>query len=82
MISQGLLPKDAIDQHYEQEYQQTFGQDYKVDAEGNVMKQGRGFRRSPLRSSIDAYTKTQTERQKMVVRKKIMKSISSKWRMI
>ena len=63
LISQGLLPKDAIDQHYEQEYQQTFGQDYKVDAEGNVIEQGRGSKAQPTRSSIDAYIKNQTERR-------------------
>jgi hypothetical protein len=63
LISQGLLPKDAIDQHYEQEFQQTFGQDYKVDAEGNVIEQGRGSKAQPTRTSIDAYIKNQTERR-------------------
>ena len=63
LISQGLLPKDAIDQHYEQEYQQTFGQDYKVDAEGMSIEQGRGSKAQPTRSSIDAYIKNQTERR-------------------
>ena len=63
LISQGLLPKDAFDQHYEQEYQQTFGQDYKVDAEGLPVEQGRGSKAQPTRSSIDAYIKNQTERR-------------------
>ncbi len=63
LISQGLLPKDAIDQHYEQEYQQTFGQDYKVDADGNAIEQGRGSKAQPSRTSIDAYIKNQTERR-------------------
>ena len=58
-----MLPPDAIDQHYEQEYQQTFGQDYKVDAEGNVIEQGRGSKAQPTRGSIDAYIKNQTERR-------------------
>ena len=34
LISIGQLPADAIEQHIEQEYQQTFGQDYKTDADG------------------------------------------------
>ena len=38
LISIGQLPPDAIEQHYEQEYQQTFGQDYKVDSEGNPIE--------------------------------------------
>jgi hypothetical protein len=63
LISIGQLPADAIDQHYEQEYRQTFGQDYKVDAEGNVIEQGRGSEAQPTRSSIDAYIKNQTERR-------------------
>jgi hypothetical protein len=63
LMAQGLLPPDAIDQHYEQEFQQTFGQDYKVDAEGLPVEQGRGSKAQPTRSSIDAYIKNQTERR-------------------
>ena len=63
LISQGLLPKDAIDQHVENEYQQTFGQDYKVDADGNPIETGRGSKAQPTRTSIDAYIKNQTERR-------------------
>ena len=63
LISQGLLPKDAIEQHVEHEYRQTFGQDYKVDADGNVIEQGRGSKAQPTRGSIDAYIKNQTERR-------------------
>ena len=63
LIDQGLLPKDAIDQHFEDEYRQTFGQDYKVNADGNVIEQGRGSKAQPTRGSIDAYIKNQTERR-------------------
>ena len=46
---EGQLPPDAIEQHVEHEYRQTFGQDYKVDAEGNVIEQGRGSKAQPTR---------------------------------
>jgi hypothetical protein len=63
LISIGQLPPDAIEQHVEHEYRQTFGQDYKVDADGNVIEQGRGSKAQPTRGSIDAYIKNQTERR-------------------
>ena len=63
LISQGLLPPDAIEQHIEHEYRQTFGQDYKVDADGLPVEQGRGSKAQPARGSIDAYIKNQTERR-------------------
>ena len=63
LINQGLLPKDAIEQHFEHEYRQTFGVDYKVDAEGNPIEQGRGSKAQPTEGSIQAYIKNQTERR-------------------
>jgi hypothetical protein len=63
MIDMGLLPKDAIDQHYEHERQQTFGQNYKEDEDGNPIEQGRGSKAQPTEGSIQAYIKNQTERR-------------------
>ena len=63
LMAQGLLPQDAIEQHIEHEYQQTFGQNYKTDADGNPIEQGRGSKMQPTRGSIDAYIKNQTERR-------------------
>jgi hypothetical protein len=63
LIAQGLLPPDAVEQHIEHEYQQTFGQNYKTDADGNPIEQGRGSKAQPTRGSIDAYIKNQTERR-------------------
>ena len=63
LISIGQLPADAIEQHIENEYRQTFGQDYKVDADGNPIETGRGSKAQPTRGSIDAYIKNQTERR-------------------
>ena len=63
LINQGLLPKDAIEQHYENEYRQTFGQDYKTDADGNPIETGRGSKAQPTAGSIQAYIKNQTERR-------------------
>ena len=63
LMAQGLLPPDAIEQHIEQEYQQTFGQNYKTDADGNPIEQGRGSKAQPTRGSIDAYIKNQQERR-------------------
>ena len=63
LISIGQLPADAIEQHIENEYRQTFGQDYKTDADGNPVEQGRGSKAQPTRGSIDAYIKNQLERR-------------------
>jgi hypothetical protein len=63
LMAQGLLPPDALEQHIEQEYQQTFGQNYKTDADGNPIEQGRGSKAQPTRGSIYAYIKNQQERR-------------------
>ena len=63
LISIGQLPADAIELHIEQEYQQTFGQNYKTDADGQPIETGRGSKAQPTRSSIDAYIKNQMERR-------------------
>ncbi len=63
LISIGQLPADAIELHIEQEYQQTFGQNYKTDADGQPIEHGRGSKAQPTRGSIDAYIKNQMERR-------------------
>jgi hypothetical protein len=63
LIEQGLLPKDAIDQYYENQAMATFGENFKVDKQGNPIEQGIGSKAQPSRSSIDAYIKNQTERR-------------------
>lgn len=63
LIDQGLLPKDAIDQYYEDQRKATFGENYKEDRNGDPIEQGIGSKAHPSQSSIAAYIKNQTERR-------------------
>jgi hypothetical protein len=63
LIEQGLLPKDAIDQYYENQAMATFGENFKTDRHGNPIEQGIGSKANPSESSIAAYIKNQTERR-------------------
>ncbi len=61
LIDRGLLPKDAIEQYYENEFMAVFGENYKTDKNGDPIEQGIGSKSQPSASSIAAYVKTQTQ---------------------
>ncbi len=60
LIDQGLLPKDAIEQHYDNEEMAVFGENVKFDRNGDPIEQGIGSKAQPSANSIAAYIKTQT----------------------
>jgi hypothetical protein len=56
-IAQGLLPADAVEQHYENERKAVFGENYKTDSAGNPIEQGKGSKSQPTLQSVAAYEK-------------------------
>jgi phage repressor protein C with HTH and peptisase S24 domain len=64
LIDQGKLPRDAIEQYYENEFMAVYGENYKTDKNGEPIEQGIGSKSQPSPNSIAAYIKTQTQYRK------------------
>jgi hypothetical protein len=56
-IALGNLPADWLERHFEAVKQNVFGVDYKTDAKGNPIEQGKGSAMNQTRQSVDAYRK-------------------------
>ena len=57
MIDQGLLPRDAIKQYWLDQEMAVFGEDFKRDANGIPIEQGKGSAAQPTQASVQAYAK-------------------------
>jgi hypothetical protein len=57
LIDMGRLPRNAIDEHYENERKAVFGENYKTDRDGNPIEQGKGSKAQPTLQSVEAYRK-------------------------
>lgn len=57
LIDQGRLPRNAIEEYYEDQRKATFGENYKTDPDGNPIEQGLGSHAQPTWQSVQAYKK-------------------------
>jgi hypothetical protein len=58
LIDRGLLPRNAIEEHLENEKKAVFGEDYKTDPKtGQPIEQGKGSKAQPTLQSVEAYRK-------------------------
>jgi len=56
-IDLGQLPKNAIEQYWYDQEMAVFGEDFKRDANGTPIEQGRGSPSQPTHQSVEAYRK-------------------------
>ena len=56
-IDLGQLPKNAIDQYWLDQEMAVFGEDFKRDAQGRPIEQGKGSASQPSMQSLEAYKK-------------------------
>ncbi len=56
-IDLGQLPRDAIDKYWLDQEMAVFGEDFKRDAQGRPLEQGKGSEAQPTAQSVEAYKK-------------------------
>jgi hypothetical protein len=56
-IDLGQLPKNAIEQYWLDQEMAVFGEDFRRDADGMPIEQGRGSPSQPTHQSVEAYRK-------------------------
>ena len=56
-IDLGQLPKNAIEQYWHDQEMAVFGENFKRDANGTPIEQGRGSPSQPTHQSVEAYRK-------------------------